>query len=196
MTDDRGERLGRQERRLRLFLWHLTSPALRRRVEIDDLVQEVYVRALTARALPAVEPDDRADAALWRWLVPVARHAVIDLARALRRAKRDGVTASLDHSSWSVAGARASQILARTWGPATRAAADELEQRLEQRFQALSPEHRRVLGLRHFEGLPASQAARRMGRSESAVHSLYRRALAAWQGDGVFEDSRDESARA
>ena len=196
MTDDRGERLSRQERRLRLLLWHLTSPALRRRVELDDVVQEVYVRALTASALPEVEPGDRADAALWRWLVPVARHAVIDLARALRRAKRDGGTASLDHSSWSVAGARASQILARTWGPATRVVANELEQRLEQRFRTLTTEHRRVLGLRHFEGLPAREVAHRMGRSEAAVHSLYRRALAAWQGDEVFGESRDESTRA
>ena len=46
---------------------------------------------------------------------------------------------------------------------------------------ALSAEHRRVLGLRQFEGLSAEQAARRMGRSATAVHSLYRRALLAWE---------------
>ena len=47
-------------------------------------------------------------------------------------------------------------------------------------FLRLLPEHRRVLGLRQFEGLDARSTAQRMGRSETAVHSLYRRALAAW----------------
>jgi len=38
-----------------------------------------------------------------------------------------------------------------------------------------------VIGLRQFEGLSAAAAGRRMGRSEAAVHSLYRRALLAWE---------------
>ena len=36
-----------------------------------------------------------------------------------------------------------------------------------------------MIGLRQFEGLSARATAQRMGRSETAVHSLYRRALAA-----------------
>lgn len=157
-------------------------------MDLDDLVQEVFVRALTAESLPAGD-----DAELWHFLIPVARHTVIDAARAMRAAKRDGQPQRLGHSSWSIAGPRASQLLARTWGPSTRVAASELERRLEERFQALSPEHRRVIGLRQFEGLSARETARRMGRGESAVHSLYRRALMAWEADGILEDSRDES---
>jgi DNA-directed RNA polymerase specialized sigma24 family protein len=38
-----------------------------------------------------------------------------------------------------------------------------------------------VIGLRQFEGLTAAQAGARMGRSEAAVHSLYRRALESWE---------------
>jgi len=34
--------------------------------------------------------------------------------------------------------------------------------------------------LRRFEGHSAAEAAARMGRTETAVHSLFRRALAAW----------------
>ncbi len=48
-------------------------------------------------------------------------------------------------------------------------------------FGTLTPEHRRVLGLRRFEGLSAAETAARMGRSETAVHSLFRRALVAWE---------------
>ena len=54
------------------------------------------------------------------------------------------------------------------------------EARLMRAFEQLTPEHRRVLGFRQFQGLSARETAVRMGRSETAVHSLYRRALQAW----------------
>jgi RNA polymerase sigma-70 factor (ECF subfamily) len=186
-----GERLARLERRLRLLLVHLTGPSVQARVEIDDLVQEVYLRALSSRSLP---PETPGEAELWRFLTRIARNTVIDAARAIRAAKRSGAT-RLVHSDWSVAGPRASQILADTCGPASRAAVNELARRLETRFRSLSAEHRRVIGLRQFEGLSARESARRMGRSETAIHSLYRRALAAWQADDtILVDFRDESA--
>jgi RNA polymerase sigma-70 factor (ECF subfamily) len=190
---DAGERLAGAERRLRLLLAHLASPALRARVELDDLVQEVFVRALTAPGgLPPREPDD---AALGRWLATLARHAVIDAARALRAAKRDGRVRRLDRSEWSRVGAAASGIAAPGSGPATRASARESEARLLASFAGLDPEHRRVIGLRQLQGLSAREAARRMGRSETAVHSLYRRALAAWERSlSESAGSRGESA--
>ncbi|MFT4542707.1 MAG: RNA polymerase sigma factor (sigma-70 family) [Planctomycetota bacterium] len=190
---DFGVRLSRQERRLRLLLFHLTGRALRARIEIDDLLQEVYVRAIKAKSLPLPSHDDPSETALWRYLSQLARHAVIDAARAIRTAKRAGQTSPLHHSDWSAAGLRASQILANTWGPATRVAANEMEERLVARYSSLATEHQRVIGLRQFEGLSAREAAKRMGRSETAVHSLYRRALLAWQGDEVIEDFSDES---
>jgi len=193
LEPERGERLARQERRLRLLLLHLTGRALRARVEIDDLLQEVYLRALGASSLPQPDPDDPAETSLWRYLNRLARNTVIDAARAIRAAKRAGQTARLEHSDWSVAGPRASQILAATWGPATRVRASEIEQRLEQRFRSLPAEHQRVIGLRQIEGLSARAVAQRMGRSETAIHSLYRRALLAWQDDEIFRESRDES---
>jgi RNA polymerase sigma-70 factor (ECF subfamily) len=170
-----GERLAAHERRLRLLLVHLAGRAVRARVELDDLVQEVYLRALAdPRGLPTHEPGE---GPLWRVLAQQARHTVIDVARALRAAKRDGVHEPLRRSDWSRSGA----VPAAGPGPATAAAGREAGQALSRCYLELAPEHRRVIGLRQFEGLSAREAARRMGRSETAVHSLYRRALAAWQ---------------
>src|SRR5688572_27755550 len=71
-----GARLATHERRLRLFLLHQTGPVLRARVELDDLAQEVYLRALkSARGLPDGE------GALWGLLARLAREVVIDAAR-------------------------------------------------------------------------------------------------------------------
>ncbi len=187
-----GARLGAQERRLRLLLAHLSGRALRARVELDDLVQEVFLRTLaSARGLPAAEPSE---GPLWGVLALVARQVVIDAARALRAARRDGREVRLARSDWSHAGAAHTPAAAAP-GPHTAAAERETSRAMAQAFLALAPEHRRVLGLRQFAGLSAEEAGRRMGRSASAVHSLYRRALEAWQeGLARKRGSRDESA--
>ena len=66
---------------MRLVLAHLAGSAVRRRIEIDDLLQEVYLRALTASGgLPAPEPGE---GALRRFLNRIARHVVIDAAREI-----------------------------------------------------------------------------------------------------------------
>ena len=179
---DDGDRLAAQERQLRLLVAHLAGRAVRARVEVDDLVQEVFVRALTAPGgLPAHAGDDAGETALRRFLAHIARNAVIDAARAIRAAKRQGRVERIARSEWTRVGPRESQIAARTPGPSTRVAAAEEHGRVVAAFEKLAPDHRRVLGLRQFEGLSAREAAERMGRSETAVHSLYRRALMAWE---------------
>ena len=170
------ERLAPLDGRLRLLLAHRMSPALRSRLEPDDLAQEVWLRLLDRPGrVPAVEAGEEA---LWAYVRTVARNTVVDVVRALRAARRDGAVQRLDRSTWSRHPEAA--VHAGGAGPATEAAGAEIGERLVRSFQALSAEHRRVIGLRQFEGLDARAAAARMGRSESAIHSLYRRALAAW----------------
>jgi RNA polymerase sigma-70 factor (ECF subfamily) len=175
---DDGARLTAQAARLGLLVRHLAGRAILARVDADDLVQEVYLRALSApHGLPEREPGD---GALFRFLVRLARNTVVDVARALRAAKRQGRETRLERSDWSRAGA--AHPAARGPGPVTHAQGAETEERLAAAWQKLSPEHRRVIGLRQLEGLSAEQAGARMGRSAAAVHSLYRRALEAWEG--------------
>lgn len=155
----------------------LSGRVVRSRFELDDLVQEVFLRALGDPArIPTSEPE------LDRHLALLARHVVVDAARCLRAAKREGDlgVAPLTSGSSSTGSAFQSRIRARFPGPGTQAAQREMSSDLVAAFLRLAPEHRRVLGLRQFQGLTAAECARRMGRSEVAVHSLYRRALEAW----------------
>ena len=99
------------------------------------------------------------------------------------RRGRDGRESRLVRSDWSVAGVSQSQLGAPGPGPGTRVAGAEESSRLIAAYEGLAPDHRRVLGLRQFEGLSAAETGQRMGRSESAIHSLYRRALEAWQAE-------------
>lgn len=183
---DLGERLARHTPRLRLLIAHLAGRALRRSVDVDDLVQEVLLRAIAAPdAIPPSEAASSAavDPALWRMLSSIARHAVIDAARAARAQKRSGGVNALRFASTGAHGPRASQFVIDATGPATAALRRETTQDMVRAFEKLGAEHRRVLGLRQFEGLSAAECARRMGRSETAVHSLYRRALDAWAAE-------------
>lgn len=162
----------------------MAGRAVRRHAELDDLVQETFVRALT---LPAGLPEGELE--LWRLLTVLARHAVIDCARAIRAQRRDGGVVRLTRGEWSATGVDESAVAARTAGASTRAAQADDAARLRAAFDALAPEHRRVLGLRQFEGLSARETAARMGRSETAVHSLYRRALEAWEARAAARDA-------
>ena len=183
-----GTRLAAHGRRLALLLHHFTGPAIRARVEIEDLVQEVFLRALqTPRGLPS--DAGSGDQALWAFLARIARNTVVDVARALRARKRSGRETRLDHSTWSRTGSFAVDPAARGPGPVTRLVAGETVEALQRSFDALPPDHQRVIGLRQFEGLSAELTGRRMGRSASAVHSLYRRALQAWDAQ-LPEDLR------
>jgi RNA polymerase sigma-70 factor, ECF subfamily len=177
--DEPAQRLWACEPRLRLLFAHLAGRKLRERIEPDDLVQETFLRALGASA--SLPPKSAGEPELWRFLVHLARHVAVDAARALRTRKRSGSEQRLARADWSTTGPHESQIAARTRGPATRAAEAESLERLAAAYLKLAPEHRRVIGLRQFEGLTAAEAVLRMGRSEAAVHSLYRRALESWE---------------
>lgn len=166
------ERLGALAGRLRLLVRHLAGRRLCARVEVDDVVQETLLRVLATGESAFGDLDD---AELWRYVARAARNTVVDLARAMRRAGRVG---SPPAAEWSRT--RGFDPPAATRGVLTRVAEAEGAATLERAYAALSPEHRRVIGLRQFEGLSAEAAGRRMGRSPAAIHSLYRRALQAW----------------
>lgn len=177
-----GERLVAQGRWLRLLLMHLAGRGLRASIELEDLAQEVYVRAVAHAA--SAPPEEPADLALRRWLARLARTTVVDAVRALRARKRGGGARPLRlaRSDWSHSGLLESLVAGVQPGPATEAGQWEEQARLLAAYERLPADHRRVLGLRQFEGRSAAETARRMGRSEDAVNSLYRRALEAWGG--------------
>ncbi len=166
--------------RLELLMLHLVGEALARRVDRADLVQETMLRLLRSDA--TADRAAEGPGPLWGHARTMARRVVIDAARASRsdprrmsslvpEARAGGADESGGHLDWTKAAP----------GPRTEAAVRESAEAWLAAFGTLTPEHRRVLGLRRFEGLSAAETAARMGRSETAVHSLFRRALVAWE---------------
>lgn len=156
--------------RLRLYVGFRLGQALARRVEVEDVVQETFLRAWRDLERATLSGDN----AFFGWLAAIARHVITDVARAAR-ARGPG---ALERGEWSHAGEI--DAVDPGSGPVTRALRNETGERLRSAFLALSPQHRRVIALRQFEQRSARDAAPRLGCSEMAVHALFRRALDAW----------------
>ncbi len=164
----------RHSDRLRLYAEYRLGRALALRVEVEDVVQETFLRAWRDIGGTTFSGDS----AFFGWLVAIARHVIVDIARASRSEKRQGESLRLERSTWSRVGGLDPADSAA--GPRTRAAHNELATRMSAAFRALAPQHRRVIALRQFEQRSAREAAPQLGCSEQAVHALFRRALDAW----------------
>jgi RNA polymerase sigma-70 factor (ECF subfamily) len=174
--------LARVEPAVRARVERRLPAALRRKVSVDDVLQEA--RLVAFRRLS--EFEDRGPGSFAAWLVRIAE---LKLREAVRRwlgtAKRGREVSR---------GARPATdaFAARGPSPSEVAVASELKARATKAMDALSDDHRRVLELVQVEGLPLAEAAARMGRSADAARKLYGRALARFaEALDVEEGRRD-----
>lgn len=178
----RGERaaqdelFGRAAPRVRVYVQHRLGDALGRRVEVDDVLQETWMRALGGFGTT----EFAGDGPFLAYLCRIARNVIADVARAARRRRRgDGAAhVAIARSDWSSAGAV--EPADPSGGPLTKALRSEAREQLLSAWDELAPDHRRVIVLRQFEALSARDVAQRMALTERAVHALYRRALGRW----------------
>ena len=131
---------------VRRFLRALVDPA-----ELDDVVQETFVRAY--RALPRF----RADASGRTWLLAIARRAAADTTRTLSRRRRTQL--------------RAEQIT-----PATAAGPGGEAHALGELVAALEPERRDAFVLTQIVGCAYDEAARICGVPIGTIRSRVARA--------------------
>jgi RNA polymerase sigma-70 factor (ECF subfamily) len=157
------------------------DPALGRRVDASDIVQEVLLKASQRLAdylrHPAIP--------FHLWLQQIARDHVIDAHRRHRQAgKRSidrerqiaapvGAVGFLDQSSFDLA----AQLRDPSLTPAAQALRAELQGRFQSALRQLDGDDREVILLRHFEQLSNSEAARVLSLSEAAAGMRHLRAL-------------------
>lgn len=168
----RGELLERHMARLRAFVRPRLGARLRARESSQDVVQSVVREAL--RGMDGFELREASGGdGFARWLLRVADSKLKSRGRFWSRLRRG-----------AAAEARASELelerLTDHGAPSPSGAArsrEELE-RLEAAFATLPPAWREVVVLVRLQGLGHAEAARRMGRTESATRTLLSRALA------------------
>ncbi len=149
--------------------------ALRRKVELDDIYQEVSVEAV--RSLPETDLGQRE---IFAWLCQLAERRIIDAHRRFFGAqKRDaGREVPLGSPGGDTQHAALVDLLAVSMTSATQALSrNQKEVRLLEALATLPDEQREALRLRYIEGLPSKEIAARLGKTDGSVRVMLTRAL-------------------
>ncbi len=143
--------------RVAAFVRSRIGPALRGKLEADDVVQEALLKAFeTIGAFRGSDLDG-----LWKWLASISEHLIWNASR-----KRSVTETSLTAEGPGTA-----------VSPSRGLRREERLARLERSLSDLSSEQREVILLAKIDGLRAKEIAERTGRTEQAVRQILSRGL-------------------
>lgn len=165
---------------------HRLGGSLRRSVDPEDLVQDVWVRVLPR--LAGLKPrEGRMTPVVLRFASTTLLHRVNSLLQThLRRLGAPGEEGGAQDLA---------ELPADTTGAVARLARDERAQAVHRALEELSPEDRAVIVLRGIEQNPVEDVALLLGQRPNTVTVRYRRALQRLRDrvpDAVFDELPEE----
>ncbi len=149
---------------------------MRAKVDVEDLVQETFLRAFQSIR----QFGGGSTRSFRRWLFTIADHVVYDQARRLKARGAARGEVSLERGAGSGEGEpmRLDEVLAASVrSPSQAMRRDERFDRLKEVLGSLAPDHSRVIFLARVQGLPIKEVARKMERTPEATSMLLLRAL-------------------
>jgi len=155
-------------RRLTVLVHFKLSPGARTFADVEDIVQEVCLRAF--RDLDRF--SYQSPGSFLRWLSSIADHAIVDRVRYRNRACRAGDDVRLRSESNPLGPEPAD-----TKTPSRLLAQQEAVERLLARLERLPEDYREAIVMAKIEGLSTGEMAERLGKSREAVALLVYRAL-------------------
>ncbi len=171
-----------RRRPLMAYIDRHVGVALRRKIELDDIFQEVSADAV--RSLPSIDLGDRDP---FGWLCQIAERRIIDAHRryfgaqkraAGRELSLDAPAAGADETNR----AGLINLLVASMTSASQAFSRGQKQiRMLEALAGLPEEHRQALQWRYLDGLPSKTIADRLGKSDGAVRVMLTRSLAKLQ---------------
>ena len=174
--------LARHRAAVRRMIHLRMDPALARRVDASDIVQEVLIEAHRRLRKYLRNPT----MPFHLWLRQMAKDRLIDAHRRHRVAARRSldreqpleVRLPRDQSTRNLT----MQLCDRQLTPAAAATWHELKRRFEQACRALDPQDQEIVLMRHFEQLSNSETAMALGLSPQAASMRYLRAIRRLRG--------------
>jgi RNA polymerase sigma-70 factor (ECF subfamily) len=153
------------------------DPAIARRVDASDIVQDVLIEA-NQRLIEYLKSPDMP---FHLWLRHLAQDRIIDTHRRHRLAQRRSVDreqpiaspAWTDESSVALV----AQLIDTERTPTSEAIRHELQRRLADAIAQLADDDRDIILMRHHEALSNQEVARSLGLTEAAASMRYLRAL-------------------
>jgi RNA polymerase sigma-70 factor (ECF subfamily) len=169
--------LGEFREPLRQVIGLRLDPAVARRVDASDIVQDVLIEANQRLTEYLKKPD----MPFHLWLRHLAQDRIIDTHRRHRLAQRRSVDREqpiarpvwADESSASLV----AQLIDTERTPTSEAIRLELQRRLNGAIERLADDDREIILMRHHEALSNQEVARALGLTEAAASMRYLRAL-------------------
>jgi RNA polymerase sigma-70 factor (ECF subfamily) len=149
--------------------------ALRRKVEPDDIFQEVSVEAV--RAFPETDLGERD---LFSWLCQLAERRIIDAHRRFFGAQKRNAARESPLSAPSGDGDRTGLInllVASMTTPSRAFSRNAKEAQLQEALASLPEDQRRAIYLRYVENKPSKEIAEEMGKTDAAVRVMLTRSI-------------------
>ena len=154
------------------FILKNMSDALQKRVEAEDLYQEVC-----SAAIQNAEAIDFQGKQPFGWLCELARRKIVDCQRRHNADKRAA------HAEVGIFGARGestglvNMLVASITSPSAAFSRQQKQHQLVSAMQQLTDEQQRVLQLRYGQGLSSKEIAAELGKSDGATRVLLTRSL-------------------
>jgi RNA polymerase sigma-70 factor (ECF subfamily) len=177
--DALGQWLNARRGPLIAFIERRLGTALRRKVDPDDLLQEVNTDAV--RSFGEVDLSQRDP---FGWLCQIAERRIIDAHRRFFGSqKRDaGREVPLDAGGGDQSRVGLINMLVASMTSASQAfSRDQRQIRLMSALEKLPEEHRDALRMRYIEDLPSKTIAERLGKTDGSIRVMLTRSLARLQ---------------
>lgn len=162
-----------REPALLAFVERRLGSALRGKVETQDVLQDVSVKAL--RALPET---DFTTLEPFGWLCHLAEQCIVDAHRHFSAGKRESAREMPGNVPVGEGSQDLVALLAASMTTPTQAVVrNEREQRLLDALATFPEDHREVLRLRYVDGLSTKDIAARVGKTDVAIRVLLSRLI-------------------
>jgi RNA polymerase sigma-70 factor (ECF subfamily) len=153
------------------------DPALARRVDASDIVQDVMIEANQRLRDYLKKPD----MPFHLWLRHLAQDRIIDAHRRHRQAQRRSIDREQPIAAPAWADESSAGLVARLVDPertpASEAIRAELERKLTDAVHRMADDDRDIILMRHTEQLSNQDVAKALGLTEAAASMRYLRAL-------------------
>lgn len=154
------------------------SAAVRARIEVDDVLQETWLRALRLQ-----ERFHGDDTAFRSWVFAIAKNLLLEVQRSTRRLQRvriaDGDTAAMSAID---------QVTASVTALSQRLLRDEAIRRFCDHLRSLPNDDQDLVTYCGLEGGTAADAGRKLGIGTEAAHKRWQRLRARLRDDGLAAD--------
>lgn len=161
-------------RQLLAYIERQLGTALRRKVEAEDIFQELSADAV--RSLSAMDLQERDP---FSWLCQIAERRIIDAHRRFFDAqKRDaGREVGMSNGDSTESPGLINMLVASMTTPSQAFSRNAKEVRLNDAIGQLPIEQREVLKLRYVDGWPTKQIAEHVGKSDVAIRVMLTRTV-------------------